>query len=163
LEDGHHLLTDDLLVLKQTSQGFQAYPGPPRIKLFDQMARMFLGESARGVAMNSTTLKLVMPLDPGRTCSRVAPLAAFYAIAAPHEAAQQQSVRIDPVSSKEGFVLLMNNVFNYVIVDSKRLDRQFNAMAALASDVPMKRVFYPRLTDTLPLVRDAIVAELRAK
>ena len=34
LEAGHRLLTDDLLILQDSSNRILAYPGPPRIKLF---------------------------------------------------------------------------------------------------------------------------------
>jgi hypothetical protein len=161
LEAGHRLLTDDQLVFREVPGGFQAYPGPPRIKLFSQMACRFLGESASGVPMNHETRKLVMSLEPRQVCSHAVPLAAIYGIAAPHEVKQEQCVRIESVSSREAFVLLMNNVFNYVTVDAEHLKRQFDLVAMLAAAAPVKRLSYPRLASTLPLVREAILADLR--
>lgn len=161
LQAGDRLLTDDLLVLQETPQGFQAYPGPPRIKLFSEMARKFLGESLSGTPMNSESQKLVMPLGSGRVCSDPVPLAAIYAITAPHEAEQTQEVRIEPVTSREAFLLLMNNIFNYVIADTDRLQRQFTAMTGLAGLATLKRLTYPRRMNVLPLVRKAIVADIR--
>jgi hypothetical protein len=160
LEAGHRLLTDDLLVLQETPGGFQAYPGPPRIKLFAEMAGRFLGEAMSGIPMNSESEKLVMPLDSEKICSDPVPLAALYAITAPGETAVAPGIRIERVSSREAFVLLMNNVFNYVIADPPRLQRQFRAMTALAAVAPVKRLAYPRLANTLPSVREAIVADL---
>jgi hypothetical protein len=49
LAAGARLLTDDLLVLHESSGRVLAYPGPPRIKLFPKMARRFLGDVATGV------------------------------------------------------------------------------------------------------------------
>ncbi len=161
LEAGHRLLTDDLLVAQEVSGGFQIHPGPPRIKLFPEMAQRFLGESVSGVPMISDTRKLVMLLEPRHVCPHAAPLAAIYAIAAPDDAAQEQGVRIESVPSREAFVLLMNNIFNYVIVDSKRLQRQFKLTARLAAVAPVKKLSYARLASGLPLVRDAIVNDLR--
>jgi hypothetical protein len=126
------------------------------------MARRFLGESISGVPMNSGTGKLVMRLEPGRVCSDAAPLEAIYAIAAPEEAALEQTARIESVASRDAFVLLMNNVFNYVIVDSRRLHTQFSAVAGIAATTPIRKVFYPRNADALPFVREAIVADLHA-
>jgi hypothetical protein len=162
LEAGHRLLTDDLLVVREVPGGFQAFPGPPRIKLFSEMARRFLGGSVSGVPMNSGTRKLIMPLEPARVYADAAPLEAIYAIAAPEDAAQDRTARIEGVASRDAFVLLMNNVFNYVIVDSQRLNRQFGAVAGLAARTPMRKVYYPRQADALPWVRDAIVADLHA-
>jgi len=161
LEAGHRLLTDDLLVAQEIPGGFQAHPGPPRIKLFPEMAQRFLGESVDGVPMISDTRKLIMPLEPRQVCPHAAPLAAIYAMAAPNECAQMQGVRIESVLSRDAFVLLMNNIFNYVIVDSKRLQRQFKSTARLAAVAPVKRLLYPRLASALPLVREAIINDLR--
>ena len=44
LQAGHRLLTDDLLVLQQSSSRVVAYPGPPRIKLFPQDCQPFSGK-----------------------------------------------------------------------------------------------------------------------
>ena len=38
LEAGYRLLTDDLLILRESSDRILAYPGPPRIKLFPKIA-----------------------------------------------------------------------------------------------------------------------------
>jgi hypothetical protein len=162
LEAGHRLLTDDLLVVREVAGGFQAFPGPPRIKLFSDMARKFLGESVSGVPMNSGAQKLVMPLASERVHFDAAPLEAIYTIAPPHEVAQDQAIRIEGVPSRAAFVLLMNNVFNYVIIDTRRLHTQFGALARLAATTPMRKIFYPRRAEALPLVREAIVTNLLA-
>jgi hypothetical protein len=62
LEAGHGMLTDDLPILKKIAGVFMAYPGPPRIKLYPELARRFLGNASNGVAMNSETRKLILPL-----------------------------------------------------------------------------------------------------
>lgn len=161
LQAGHRLLTDDLLVLREATGGFQAYPGPPRIKLFPQMARRFLGESVSGVPMNSDTRKLIVPLELNRVWPHAAPLAAIYAITAPDETELEQGVRIESVPTREAFPLLMKNVFNYVILDFERQYRVFSLTARLASVAPVKRLLYPRSESALPLVREAIINDLR--
>jgi hypothetical protein len=42
LSAGHRLLTDDLLVLQERAGTIWAYPGPPRIKVFPDVAGRFL-------------------------------------------------------------------------------------------------------------------------
>ncbi len=163
LQAGHRLLTDDQLVLREICGGFKAYPGPPRIKLFPKMANRFLGESMRGIPMNSQTTKLIMPLHAARVCTQVTPLAAIYAIAAPRDDQKNRGVKIEVISSREAFVLLMNNAFNYVIADPGRLQRQFHLTARLADMASIKRLRYPRVASILPSVREAIVADIRRK
>src|SRR5437868_13109154 len=53
LAAGHSLLTDDLLLLRPAADRFEAYPGPPRIKLFPAIACRFLPHASAGVPMNA--------------------------------------------------------------------------------------------------------------
>ena len=55
LEAGYRLLTDDLLMLQESSNRVLAYPGPPRLKLFPKIASRFLGRTANRVQMNPDT------------------------------------------------------------------------------------------------------------
>src|SRR5439155_25506227 len=59
LQAGHRLLTDDLLLLQHRHDRVLAYPGPPRIKLFERTAGRFLDDAADLVAMNAATTKRV--------------------------------------------------------------------------------------------------------
>ena len=121
LRAGHQLLTDDLLMLREGPEGFTAYPGPPRIKLFPDMARRHLGERVTGPPMNLATKKRVIALEPHQRCLTPVPLGAIYALASPREVARKQRVRIETLSSRQAFVTLVANTFNYLIVGADRL------------------------------------------
>jgi hypothetical protein len=159
LAAGHRLLTDDLLIVREISSVFHAYPGPPRIKLFPGMARRFLGERMDGVPMNSGTRKVIIPLNPLQVCDQAVPLEAIYTLVRAREAAGEPRVRSVTSSSREAFGDLMKNTFNYVMLDANRQERLFKATARLAGAVPVRKLFYPRLATHLPFVRDAILAE----
>lgn len=154
------MLTDDLLVLRKIAGGFLAYPGPPRIKLFPKLARKFLGSVSNGVAMNSETKKLIFPLSASRRCDIPVPLKGVYTLAAPREVFRKQPVRIETLSPRMSFLELVKNTFNYRVVNSDRLERQFNETARVVSVVPVKKISYPRVLSQLPAVRDAILADL---
>jgi len=67
LEAGARLLTDDLLILRESGNRILAYPGPPRLKLFPKIARRFLGQDgANRVHMNPDTDKLILPIEEHR-------------------------------------------------------------------------------------------------
>ena len=140
LRAGHQLLTDDLLMLREGPEGYTAYPGPPRIKLFPDMARKFLGERATGPPMNLETEKRVIALEPHQRCTTPIPLGAIYALAAPREVARRQRVRIDKLSSQRAFVTLVANTFNRLILGADRLHRQFHETARLAAVVPVRNL-----------------------
>jgi len=160
LTAGHALLTDDLLLLRPTASGLEAYPGPPRIKLFPSVARLFLGSAASGVAMNAHTGKLVMPLDQHQAFPRPLPLRAIYALAPPHEPRRTRRIEIQPLPRREAFMALVRSTFNYVIVDADRLARQVTETARIVESVCVKKVSYPLGLDLLPSVRDAILADV---
>ncbi len=159
LQEGHRLLTDDLLLLRTTTGGILAYPGPARIKLFPEMARKFIGEVSSGVPMNPKTQKLIIPLNNDWLCPDAASLAMIYVLAPPDEVAGKD-IRIVSTSQREAFVMLLGSAFNYVIDDPDRLRRQFEATQAIANATVVRKLCYPRSLDFLPLVREAILSEL---
>jgi hypothetical protein len=159
---GHRLLTDDLSILRKTGQQVLAYPGPPRIKLFPEIAHKLRSGQIAGVPMNSQTRKLIVPLSQGRTCQVAIPFAAFYALPSPDEIGPETNVSITTLTRKEAFLKLLASAFNISILDPCRLKRQFDATQALANSVVVKKLFYPRALEFLPLVRKAILSDLVA-
>jgi hypothetical protein len=160
LSVGDRLLTDDLLLLQEKPDGFLAYPGPPRIKLYPDMAHRFLGGVAGGIPMNPETPKLILGLDRDKICDSPVLLRAIYELSPPHEMEESQKVEFELLTTREAFVELSCNTFNYVILDGDRVHRQFNETARIANVVPVKRLLHPRAVDSFPLVRDAILGDL---
>jgi hypothetical protein len=158
----HRMLTDDLLILKKFAGGLWAYPGPPRIKLFPKQARKFLGDASNGVAMNSGTQKLILPLDRTRSSDTPVPLKAIYTLAPPREVFRKQPIRFKTLSPRESFLELVKNTFNYRVLDTGRLERQFNETARMVSAMSVRKIFYARVLSQLPAVRDAILADLNS-
>jgi hypothetical protein len=161
LQAGHRLLADDLLLLRATTRGMLAYAGPARIKLFPEIAQNFLGEASSGVPLNPKTQKLIIPLEKDWVCADAVPLAAIYVLAPPDEVAGRD-IRIVSISQREAFVTLLGSTFNYVISDPDRLRRLFKATQALADATIVRKLRYPRSLESLPLVREAILADLCA-
>ena len=158
---GDRLLTDDLLLLQERPEGFFAFPGPPRIKLLPDMARRYLGGVAGGVPMNPQTPKLILPLGPERICDSPVMLRAIYELSPPHDMKETQNVEFESLSSRQAFVELSCNTFNYVILDRDRTHRQLTETARIVNTVPVKRLLHPRSLESLPLVRRAILDDLR--
>lgn len=161
LAAGHRLLTDDLLILRPSSDGIMAYPGPPRIKLFPQIARTFLNGAASGVAMNADTEKLILALDERHSCTGPVPLAAVYSLAVPRDSCRRDRPSIEAMSPRDAFVELVGSSFNRRIAGAQRMARQFDAMAPIADAVPVKKLVYPRRMDALADVRAAVVSAFR--
>ncbi len=103
LATGCRMLTDDLLILKKTSENILAYPGPPRIKLFPNLARKYMGRTAKAIRMNPFTRKMILPLDGGQACSTPVPLRVIYSLAGAHDIPDTDAIRIDPLSPRDAF------------------------------------------------------------
>jgi hypothetical protein len=161
LSAGDRLLTDDLLLLQERPEGFLAYPGPPRIKLLPDMAHRYLGGVECGVPMNPQTPKLVLPLGREKICDSPVFLRAIYELSPPHEMQDSQKVEFESLTTREAFVELSCNTFNYVILDGDRVHRQFKETTRIVNAVPVKRLMHPRSLESLPLVRETILEDLR--
>jgi hypothetical protein len=162
LEAGDRLLTDDLLILHESSNGMLAYPGPPRIKLFPAIASRFLGHLVNHVPMNPDTTKLILPLDEQQACTTPVALEAIYSLAAPRDGGRRPSVRIDTLSPRQAFVELVKGTFNRRLVSPQRLERQFHAMTRLTDLISVRTLTYPRVIDRLEHVRRAVLTDLAA-
>ncbi len=158
VQAGHRLLTDDLLVLSEQGAGFVGYPGPPRIKLFPQMARIVLKSGAMGTRISNKTLKLLIPLGAGQTVESAVPLGAVYVISRPGR--DRTRVTIRRLAKRRACLELLRNTFNTSVMDPGRLARQFALVTKVAITVPVSRLAYPRGVRLLPAVKKAILADL---
>jgi hypothetical protein len=158
LEAGYRLVTDDLLVLQESGGTITAYPGPPRIKLFPDMAARFLDRSA-GVQMNADTGKLIVPLDERQTCTHPVPIRAMYVLASPVESCHQRTVTIETLSFRESFIELVKGTFNRRLGGAPRMERQFTVTARLADAFPIRRLAYPRQIERLKDIHDIVMTQ----
>lgn len=159
VQGGHAVLTDDMLVLSEEGGEMRAYPGPPRIKLYPQIARRLLGERVSGVPLNDSTPKLIIPLTTTQTCTSPVPLAVFYVLRS-SRAVGRRRITIRRLSQRHAFLALLRNTFNASVTTPDRLQRQFAACARIAARVPVKLLSYPRRLGLLPAVRQAILSDL---
>jgi hypothetical protein len=162
LQVGYRLLTDDLLVLKEEMDRFMVYPGPPRIKLFPEIAKSLLGERVSGTPMSNQTPKLVIPLAQNETVSAecVFPLRAIYVLVPPRASSRSHKITIRKLSPRRAFLELIKNTFNATVVEPGRLKCQFMLATRLAARVPVKSLSYPRTLARLPAVREAVRSDL---
>jgi len=161
LQAGYPLLTDDLLILKQNNGCFSAYPGFPRIKLFPKVAKKLISKKVNGVPMNNLTSKLILPLNRHQFTQTPAPLRSIYVLTPPAAGLRLKKATIRRLSQRRAFLSMLRNTFNTKITESERLKRQFTFFTQIVSKVPIKTLSYPRSLKSLPLVREAILEDLR--
>ncbi|MFC1500042.1 hypothetical protein ACFL6T_03365 [Candidatus Zixiibacteriota bacterium] len=161
LDAGYRLLTDDLLILDEVGDGFQAHPGIARIKLDPAVAREILGGDLGGVPMNPDTGKEVILLEAGMSVPPIkpVPVGALYILASPGDESASEGTTIKPLTPSQACVELIRNTFNTFIDDPVRLQNQFNFSTRVAERIPVKMLSYPRRLDLLPQVIEMIIAK----
>jgi hypothetical protein len=152
LKAGYRLLTDDLLVLKGVGRGFLAHPGPPRIKLFPEIAQALIGNLVTSTPMNPFTPKLIIPLGPDRVCMDPTELRAIFVLRPAKPGSPANKISIRTLRPRGAFLALLENTFNARVREPERLTRLFGLSAKLAAAIPIKSLSYPRDLDRLPEV-----------
>ena len=158
LREGAEVLTDDLLVVHRKRKNLYAQPGPPRIKLFPDIARRILPRAADGVAVSPLTPKSIIRLRRGQWRAEPVPLAAIYVLRAGGGRSGRISIRTP--STRTAFLELTRNTFNPLLVSPERLKRQLALASTVASDLPVRSLSYPHDVERLPAVRNAILGDL---
>lgn len=160
LRAGYRLLTDDLLVVSRSGAGWLAHPGPPRIKLYPEVARLLFSEPLPGAPMTDQTTKRVLPLAPAQVQSAPAPLRRLYVLLPPRSRSFRAGIQIRKTKPGRAFLDLLRNTFNTSIVEPARLKQQFEHFQQLATSVPLRTLRYPRKVCSLGLLREAILHDL---
>lgn len=156
VEAGHQVLTDDLLSIREIGKTCHGFPGPPRLKLFPEVARRFLPRQADGVPMNPDGAKLIVPLEPHQVSARPLPLHALYILDR-----SESGISLTDLAGTQSLLELIRGTFNRRLTNPGRLRQQFIHAQWLVSRVPTRRLAYPRDMDLLPHVREAILADVR--
>ena len=157
---GCPLLTDDMLVLTANRRGFLAHPGPPRIKLYREIANRIFGDAYRGVPMNPVTEKLIVPLNDRQALQQAFPLGALYLISEERGGGRPVRPVIRRLSPARAFPRILAGTASHWASDPDRLKRQFQFVTRLVQEVPVKTLSYARNKEEIFRVRDAVLADL---
>ena len=156
---GGRLLTDDMLILSDEKDGFAAQPGPPRIKLYRDVATRIFGAGCHGVPMNAVTEKLIIALDDDQIARAPARLSALYLI---HDDGGDAPARpvIRRLSPAEALPRILGAMAAHCPSGPERIRRQFDLVTRLVARMPIKTLSYRRQPDDMWPVRDAVLDDL---
>jgi hypothetical protein len=131
--DGRRRIVDDILPAEPRLEGLEALPHFPQLKL---------------------------PPDqqPSIGLPKRLPLAALYVLDEP--GADDSAVDIQPLTPREAMLTLIRHTVAARLFGKDLLERHMAFCAGAAVRVPVRRVTYPRQFRALPVVRDALAADL---
>ena len=153
------LVTDDMLVLVRDRETWLAQPGPPRLKLYRDMADHILGVAPGRSAMNPDTTKLIVPLDTDDCTAEPHPLRALYVLRSVGED-RSSALRIEQLSPAAAFPRVLAHTAGHYPSEIARLQRQFEFTTTLVRETPVKTLSYPREKAEMARLRDAVLADL---
>lgn len=151
LADGAELVTDDMLRIAYDGGEAVAYRGPPRLKLFEEQARLLLPAAARDAAFNPMSGKLLVEAPPPPDDGLL--LTALFWL---NEAPTGEAVAVRRVQGAEALKVLLASTLHRPHRPPERTERQLRALERLAKAVPLFALVYPRRHELLPAVADAV-------
>jgi hypothetical protein len=157
---GFKLVTDDMLVLTFEGDECIAHAGPPRIKLYRQIADKIFDTGYDSVPMNPVTEKLIIPLNQDQIVNGPHPLSAIYLIREHDRGGSAHAPSIRRLSPAEAFPKVLAATASHYAFERERLARQFTFLTRLLDRVPVETLTYPRDEDSMPALRDAVLADL---
>jgi hypothetical protein len=157
---GHRILTDDLLIVKEESQGFYGYPGRSRIRLLPETASVLFEDRLKAMSPDPYSRKLAIPLDEPQTVAEALPLQAIYVVRPGRAAPAAKRITIRALRQRRAFFCMVVNICNPIAREPERLARFFKLSTRLCASLPVKSLSYPRDLSQLPTVVDAVRADL---
>jgi hypothetical protein len=160
LRAGCRLVSDDLLVARESRGCVMARAGAGRIKLLPDSASAVLGDAASGVRLIPNADKRVFRLQGHMVQPSDVPLRAFVVMPTPAERDACQGIEIRAITGAQLFPELVKNTFVRYLEDGRRLRQNFSRNAQLASTVEGYRLMYPPGIERLSSVVDAVKTHL---
>jgi hypothetical protein len=152
LQAGAELLTDDLLAVEETPEGFLARPSYPQMRMWPDEATHFLGGYEDLPIVHPDYTKRRVPVD--RFSASARPLTALYL----PERQEGGKVRIEPVSPSTALLEIVRHSFSPYLVEAVGWQpRRLEVFSRLVKTVPVRRLLYPSGFPELPRVAAAIL------
>ncbi len=160
VQAGSRLVTDDMLILTPHHEGYMAQAGPPRLKLYREIAARIFGPDRDGVPMNPATEKLIIRLGEHETAREASPLTALYLLHEERAGGAHEQPVMGRLSPAAALPRILAGAAAHYPSEPARLRRQFDFVTRLVQRVPIKTFSYRRDKDTMSTVRDAVLADL---
>jgi hypothetical protein len=135
---GFPVLSDDILALAELDGAFGALPAYPRVRLWPKSVLALWGslEALPRISEGWEKRHLALPADLFET--RHQPLGAIYLLGGRSE--DCDGARIEALQGAGALRSLIANTYAYKIFDKEMRAREFNLLAQLANQVPLRLV-----------------------
>lgn len=160
LHNGGELITDDLLRIAFHGQRAIVYPGPYRIKLFEEPAKRFLPNGTRAGSWDPDGEKLILKPNAPPSDRSTFTVSALFALNR-GGSDDEPLVSVDALRGSDLITNIVGSSMNTRLDTTARLSRQFWFATRLSRTVPIFRMKYRNGFEFLPEVRQAMLAQLK--
>ena len=163
MQAGGRLLTDDVLAVAETREGFLACPGYPVMRMWPDGAQFFTG-GYKNLELAHPKLEkrrvVIGPQGFGHFCAEARPLASIYIPERCSTAEGGLEISILPVSPREAVMALLGCSFAAGLVEAAGLAvRRLDSLARLLNSTTVHRLRYPNGYQYLSAVCNAVLAD----
>jgi hypothetical protein len=157
LQQGHSLLTDDVLPVDVQKETVQGRPGYPQMRMWPDHAEHFVEDAHALRRAHPHIEKRRVPVGTGGLgtfCDDARPLQALYI----PERTEDASIQVQPVPPIEALKAILRHSFLPRIVEVTGWQTsRLSMLSRLVKQVPVRRLTYPEGVEHLPHVADAIL------
>jgi hypothetical protein len=153
---GFAVVTDDILVLRETPQGWMTTPAPDHVRLWEDSERLLFGVGSSLAPLSPTFPKRGLSLARAglATANESVPVGALL-LFGPRESGT--APRLDPLVGGEALLSLVANSYtNYLLDDAERA-AELQAVGRLAASVPIRRLVPHEEAAQLSVLVDRVV------
>jgi len=157
-EQGHHLLTDDCLLLKLEAGKIIGMPSYVSSRLWSDSLEAVVSDksSVHPVAHYSSKKRLIFP-DRLKSKLFQLPLTAIFVLAPPVESNELKEVTVEPLTGAQMIMEFVKHSFHLDVTDRDQISTQFKALGQVSgSALPIYRLSYPREHALLGKVREVV-------
>lgn len=132
----HAVLSDDVVPLRLTPEAIVAFPGFPRVSVWDDTASAILGRAPGHLQMWSASYgKRCLDLhDHGlRFCDRPVQVGAIYVLQPP----ESSDLQVRRLPAREALLALAGNTYGGYLLDRRMREVEFDVLGAVARSVPV--------------------------
>lgn len=164
MQGGCPLLTDDVLAVEPSAEGFCGRHGYPQMRLWPAEADHFYGPAASLPRVHPDASKVRVPVGGGAFGAfedAERPLTSFYLPIRRPPGDGDTAVKVEALSPRDAVIEFVRHSFVGSLVEAAGWQpRRLDLFTRLATAVPVKRLVYSSGLDHLPRVRDAILNDL---
>ena len=157
MQQGHPLLTDDILVLTPGAPTL-AHPGFPQMRMWPEQAAHFVPDVDALDTVHPYIEKKRVPVGEqgidGAFCDKSRPLAVLYI---PDRRDDVDVIAIEPMSQSRALLSIVQESFvSTLIAAAGWHGKRLNLLSDVVKAVPVRRLIYPNGIEKLPAVAEAI-------